>query len=191
MEDLIIKEAIEYIKELFEGNSDGHDADHTLRVYKNAMLIAKGEENCDLYTIALAALLHDVDDYKNFSTENFANARKFLKEHGISQDKEDEICSIIDSVSFSKNRGNSPRTLEGKIVQDADRLDAIGAIGIARTFAFGGKHERSLDSSIEHFHEKLLLLKDMMNTKTATEIALKRHDFMLKFLKEYKEENKE
>ena len=189
MEDLIIKEAIEYIKELFEGNSDGHDADHTLRVYKNAMAIAKGEENCDLYTIALAALLHDVDDYKNFSTENFANARKFLKEHGVSQDKEDEICSIIDSVSFSKNRGNSPRTLEGKIVQDADRLDAIGAIGIARTFAFGGKHERSLDSSIEHFHEKLLLLKDMMNTKTATEIALKRHDFMLIFLKEYKEES--
>ncbi len=191
MEDLIIKEAIEYIKELFEGNSDGHDADHTLRVYKNAMAIAKGEENCDLYTIALAALLHDVDDYKNFSTENFANARKFLKEHGISQDKEDEICSIIDSVSFSKNRGNSPRTLEGKIVQDADRLDAIGAIGIARTFAFGGKHERSLDSSIEHFHEKLLLLKDMMNTETATEIALKRHEFMLSFLKEFEEENKE
>ena len=94
----------------------------------------------------------------------------------------------INSVSFSKNRGKCPELLEGKIVQDADRLDAIGAIGIARTFAYGGKHGRSLDSSIEHFHEKLLLLKDMMHTEKAKKLAESRHAFMEEFLKEWDKE---
>ncbi len=97
-------------------------------------------------------------------------------------------CKIINAVSFSKNKGKHPETIEGRIVQDADRLDALGAIGIARTFAYGGKHDRSLDSSIEHFHEKLFLLKDMMNTKEAREMAESRHAFMEQFLNEYEDE---
>ena len=91
-------------------------------------------------------------------------------------------------VSFSKNRGKKPESIEGQIVQDADRLDAIGAIGIARTFAFGGKHGRSPEDSIAHFHEKLLLLKDMMNTDTAKLLAEDRHNFMQDFLQEWDRE---
>ena len=95
---------------------------------------------------------------------------------------------MINSVSFSQNKGKVPSSLEAKIVQDADRLDAIGAIGIARTFAYGGEHGRSMEASISHFHEKLLLLKDLMNTDAAKAIAIKRHDFMLAFLAEWNSE---
>jgi len=94
-------------------------------------------------------------------------------------------CEIINSVSFSKNRGRKPDTLEGEIVQDADRIDAIGAIGIARTFAYGGKAGRTLEDSIKHFYDKLLLLKDEMNTDVAKRLAQKRHDYMQDFLEEY------
>ena len=104
--------------------------------------------------------------------------------------KIEEICSVINSVSFSKNRGKKPETLEGKIVQDADRLDAMGAIGIARTFAFGGEHGRSIEESVMHFHEKLLLLKDEMNTESARKIAESRHAFLEEFLSHYYEEIK-
>ena len=106
----------------------------------------------------------------------------------MEQETADRICEAINSVSFSQNRGQAPATLEGKIVQDADRLDAIGAIGIARTFAFGGKHGRSLDASIDHFHKKLLLLKGLMNTEKAKELAEGRHLFMEQFLEEWKHE---
>ena len=102
----------------------------------------------------------------------------------------DQICEIINSVSFSKNRGKRPASVEGMIVQDADRLDAIGAVGIARTFAFGGRHNRTLASSVSHFHEKLLLLKDMMNTQEAKELADNRHAFMEQFLFELEKETK-
>ena len=104
-------------------------------------------------------------------------------------DVTERIVAAINSVSFSKNKGRKPETLEGRIVQDADRLDAIGAVGIARTFAFGGKHERSLESSIGHFYEKLLLLKELMNTAKAKELAETRHAFMEEFLREWKAEN--
>ena len=187
MENLI-KDAIEYIKGLFEGNSDGHDFDHSMRVYKNAMKIAEKEKGCDLKIVALAALLHDADDHKLFNTENNANACSFLKEHGISDDDIEKICTAINSVSFSKNKGKKPGTLEGMIVQDADRLDAMGAIGIARTFAYGGEHGRSLEDSVQHFYDKLLLLKDGLNTDTAKEMAEKRHAYLIGFLKELKEE---
>ena len=186
----IINDAVEYIKNLFEGNSDGHDFDHTMRVYGNAMKIAEKEPGCNLKIVALAALLHDVDDYKLFNTENNANARKFLSGHGVPENEIETICNAINSVSFSKNRGKKPDTLEGMIVQDADRLDAIGAVGIGRTFAYGGKHGRSLDSSLDHFHEKLLLLKDEMNTDSAKALAEERHAFMEAFLKEYEKEMK-
>ena len=175
--------AIAYIEELFQGNSGGHDAAHSMRVYQNALRIAQSEPAGDTEIISLAALLHDADDHKLFHTENNANARKFLAEHHV--EKAEEIIAAIRSVSFSQNRGKRPETLEGKIVQDADRLDAIGAVGIARTFAFGGEHGRSLASSIQHFYDKLLLLKDEMNTSAARKIAEERHAYMIGFLKEY------
>ena len=152
------------------------------------MLLAETEPTADRFIVALSALLHDADDYKLFQTENNANARSFLKSANVDRETTDRICEVINSVSFSKNKGKKPETIEGQIVQDADRLDAIGAIGIARTFAFGGKHNRSLESSIDHFHEKLLLLKDMLNTEKAKELAENRHRFMEQFLKEWEKE---
>ena len=180
----ITDSAIDYIRGLFQGNSGGHDAEHTLRVYRNALLIASQEQNCDLEIVSLAALLHDVDDHKLFHTENNANARSFLAEHGISETKINLICDAVNSVSFSQNLGRKPETIEGKIVQDADRLDALGAIGIARTFAYGGEHGRSIESSVQHFHDKLLLLKDQMNTAAGRKMAEERHAFLLTFLNE-------
>ena len=188
MQNKIIKEAIEYVRALFRGNSDGHDFDHTMRVYHTAMKIADSEPHCNRQVVALAALLHDADDYKLFETKNNANARAFLNSQNIDEATAIQICTAINSVSFSKNKGRCPELLEGKIVQDADRLDAIGAIGIARTFAYGGKHGRTLDSSIDHFHEKLLLLKAMMHTGKAKEMAEERHAFMESFLQEWEKE---
>ena len=186
--DQIIEEAICYIRSLFQGNSDGHGFSQTMRVFHTAMVIANTEPACDRMVVALGALLHDVDDYKLFNTENNANARVFLTSQQIDQSTADRICSVINAVSFRKNHGKQPETLEGKIVQDADRLDAIGAVGIARTFAFGGKHGRPPELSIEHFHEKLLLLKAMMNTPKARAMAEERHAFMEKFLREWAKE---
>lgn len=186
----VIDAAIEYIRVLYADNVDGHGFDHSMRVYGNAMIIADTEPAADRLVVALSAILHDADDYKLFQTENNANTRRFLEEQGMDPDMTERICETINSVSFSKNKGRKPETTEGKIVQDADRLDAIGAIGIARTFAFGGKHERSLESSIEHFYDKLLLLKGMMNTDKAKELAEARHAFMESFLKEWNEESR-
>ena len=187
-EEQIVEAAQAYVRELFRADSGGHGADHTMRVFRNAVTIAKEEGPCDMLTVQLAALLHDADDPKLFSTENNANARGFLAEQGLSPEAIDEICTVINEVSFSKNRDKKPDTLEGQIVQDADRLDAIGAVGVARTFAFGGQHGRPMDESIQHFRDKLLLLKDMMNTETAKREAEKRHTFLLEFLKRYSEE---
>ncbi|MCR4598188.1 MAG: HD domain-containing protein [Acetatifactor sp.] len=184
---VLVDEAIEFIKKLFEGNSDGHGIDHAMRVYHNAMIIAQ-TESCDMQIVALAALLHDADDHKIFHTEENANARGFLKEHGVTEGEIEWIVTIINAVSFSKNKDKKPKTVEGMIVQDADRLDAMGAVGIARTFAYGGKHGRDMESSIQHFHEKLLLLKNLMNTEKAKELAKKRHEYLQGFLDEWKEE---
>lgn len=184
----IIQDAMEYIRTLFEGNADGHGFDHSCRVWRNAMMIAETEPDCDPEITALAALLHDADDYKLFATENNANARKFLEEHGVPEETADRICEAVNSVSFSKNKGKRPGTAEGRVVQDADRLDALGAVGIARTFAFGGSHGRKPESSIEHFYEKLLLLKDMMNTGKGRELAEARHAYMEDFLREWEAE---
>ena len=190
MSEIIIENAIKYIGDLFQDNTDGHDINHSLRVYNNAMNIAAAYSSCDKMVVALAALLHDVDDHKLFRTVNNENARKFLSSQDIEQEKIDLICNLINSVSFSKNRGNTPECIEGKIVQDADRLDAIGAIGIARTFAYGGKNGRTLTLSVQHFYDKLLLLKYEMNTKEAKEIANNRHSFMEMFLNELDKELK-
>lgn len=201
----LTEKTLEYIRALFRDNADGHGADHTLRVYRNAVQIAENEPGCDRELIVLAALLHDADDHKLFRTENNANARAFLAENGVPEDRADRICEVINAVSFSRNRGKVPETPEGKIVQDADRLDALGAIGIARTFAFGGsrgqtmydpdiqpqpgktaeEYRKNSNTTINHFYEKLLLLKDMMNTESARIMAEHRHRVMEDFLQAF------
>ena len=186
--DQIVNDAIAYVAGLLGENSGGHDTDHSLRVYKNALRIAADEPGCDMTVVSLASILHDVDDHKLFDSKNNENARKFLKDHNIPDGQTEEICRVINSVSFSKNRGKRPETLEGKIVQDADRLDALGAIGIARAFAYGGEHGRSIPESVQHFYDKLLLLKDELNTETAKAIAAKRHEFLKTYIAELKEE---
>ena len=188
MNEDLIRKAKDYIAGLFEGHSDGHDLNHSMRVYSNAMLIARHEKECDIEAVALAALLHDADDHKLFDTVDNQNARRFLSDCGMDSAKTDLICSIINSVSFSRNRGKRPSSMEGMIVQDADRLDAMGAVGIARTFAYGGKHGRTLEDGMDHFHEKLLLLKDEMNTETARKMAESRHAFLEEFVEHFESE---
>ncbi len=188
MNEGLISKATAYIDELFRSDSGGHDAAHTLRVFHNAMILADSEPGCDREIVALSALLHDADDHKLFHTENNANARAFLAENDIPEDRAERICGTINAVSFSRNRDRVPETIEGQIVQDADRLDAIGAIGIARTFAYGGEHGRPLEESVQHFHEKLLLLKDLMNTEAAKQLAAERHAFLEAFLDELNRE---
>ncbi len=188
MYEPVINAAIDYIKALFKDNSDGHDAEHSIRVFQNALMIAEDHPECDKTVISLAALLHDADDHKLFDTEDNRNARVFLERWQINRAQTEQICGIINSVSFSRNRGRAPETLEGMIVQDADRLDAMGAVGVARTFAFGGSHGRALEASLQHFYDKLLLLRDEMNTQKGREIANSRHLFMEEFLKEYYKE---
>lgn len=185
--DEIIKRAIDFVENIFTGNSDGHGADHSLRVYNNALSIRKAYECNELY-VDLGALLHDVDDHKLFKNKNNENARRFLSENNFDGDAIEDIIEIINSVSFTKNKGTKPNTLEASIVQDADRLDAIGAIGIVRTFMYSGKNGRGIEDSLKRFDEKLLLLKDMMNTDEAKRLAEERDSFMKEFLSEIKGE---
>ncbi|MBQ9044834.1 MAG: HD domain-containing protein [Oscillospiraceae bacterium] len=190
MDDRLLR-TVNYITALFAANADGHDAAHSLRVYRNACVIADACPGCDRTVVALAALLHDADDHKLFHTENNANARAFLTREGVDADTIERVCAVINGVSFSQNRGRRPETLEGQIVQDADRLDALGAVGVARTFAFGGSHGRPLEDSIEHFHEKLLLLRDEMNTPAGRAMADERHAFLERFLEQWNRETNE
>lgn len=203
-----IQECIKYITPLFEKDCSGHDLDHTLRVYNLSLLILKNEKRGDKEIISLASLLHDVDDYKLFKTENNFNARTFLKSINYNDEKIEEIITIINAVSFKGKDSVILFSIEGKIVQDADRLDALGAIGIARAFAYGGAHNRKLydlnnkikkslsfeeykssnSDTISHFYEKLLLLKNMMNTEYGKKLANKRTKFIRKYLKEFYKE---
>ena len=186
----LTENAKNYVRDLFRDNAGGHDTSHTLRVYRNAVAIADKESTCDKELVRLAALLHDADDHKLFSTENNGNARAFLLEHHVQPDRIDQICEVINAVSFSRNKGKQADTIEARIVQDADRLDAIGAVGIARTFAYGGEHGRPMEESLQHFHDKLLHLKDLMNTETGRRLAEERHDFLVQFLQEYEKETR-
>ena len=202
----IIARAMAYVKEKFENEYSGHDWFHTLRVFRTATRIAEAE-GADVETVQLAALLHDVDDRK-LSPETYAeqkNARSFLAENGVEASVICEICRIISEVSFVGSDSVVPSTLEGKCVQDADRLDAIGAIGIARAFAYGGNHNRlmyhpdiapnpnmskeeyikSNSTTVNHFYEKLFKLTDMMNTDTAKQIAKERDEYMKVFIAEF------
>lgn len=188
----IIEEAKDYARRIFAGDSGGHDFDHTLRVYRRAVLLAEAE-GADLEIVALAALLHDVDDRKISpeTCENLGNTRDFFHSHGVAEETAERILRIISQVSFSG--GKVPDTMEGKCVQDADRLDAMGAIGIARTFAYGGSKGRRLHdpagedktTSVQHFYDKLLHLESLMNTETARKLARDRHVYMEEFLSRF------
>ena len=205
----IIDDAIAFVRRVFQDDFSGHDYFHTVRVYKLATRIAS-EENADLLTVQLAALLHDVDDVKLSpeTSKNKDRAVAFLREHGVTEKTINSICKIIDEVSFKGTDTVVPETIEGKCVQDADRLDAIGAIGIARTFAFGGSHHRVMydpdekpqlgmnekdirnhvSTTVNHFYEKLFLLKDMMNTAAAKRIAQQRDDYMRAYIAQFLDE---
>ena len=204
---LMIEETKTFVKNKLYGEGSGHDWFHIERVYNLAKYLAE-KENADSFIVEMAALLHDIDDWK-FSDTNDSNTttiENFLNSINIDHDSFKKIIEIIQTMSFKGGVVDSTQhTIEGKVVQDADRLDAIGAIGIARTFAYGGSKNRlmydptiqpmdfqSLDEvknaenhTINHFYEKLLKLKYLMNTNTAKEIAEKRHKFMEEFLNEF------
>ena len=209
MDKTIVNDAMEFVSNIFKDDRSGHDYFHTLRVYKIAMKIAE-HENANMTIVQLAALLHDVDDIK-LSPETHANKNRavaFLREHSVSEAMIKNICSIISEVSFRGTDSVTPKTIEGKCVQDADRLDAIGAIGIARAFAFGGSHNRIMhdpeikpnmhmteeeyqnhvSTTINHFYEKLFQLRDLMNTATAKKIAKHREDYMKSYVSEFLDE---
>lgn len=206
MNQAIINDAIEFVREQFRDDFSGHDYYHTERVYRLALRVARAE-GADLFVVSLAALLHDVDDRK-LSPETHATKGKavaFMRSHDLPEDIIQAVVEIIKRLSYAGDGADVPDTLEGKIVQDADRLDAIGAIGIARTFAYGGSHHRpmhdpdeaprlnmtreeyaaSQSTSINHFYEKLLRLKDRMNTAEGKRMAQERHRFMEQYLEEF------
>ncbi len=196
------------VKKRLEQNDPAHDYDHIMRVLKNAKKIAK-KEDVNLDVIVAAVLLHDIVSYpksdprsKNSSTESAEKSRKILRNYNFTPDEINTVADAIKDHSFS--RGVIPSTLEGKILQDADRLDALGAIGIARTFSVGGAENRPFyynkdpfckkhspdDKSwtLDHFYKKLLRLEKTMNTKTGREEAGKRIKIMKKFLKKLEKE---
>ncbi len=203
-----IELAESHIKNLLESEGTGHDWWHIDRVRTNALAIAS-HYPVNVFVVEMAALLHDIADHKfHDGDENIGpqKATELLTSIGIDQDEIHEIVSIIREISFSK--GLVPSTLEGKIVQDADRLDALGAMGIARAFAYGGhkqrliyhpdipptqyaskdEYKKSSSPTINHFYEKLLLLTDLMNTGEAKKLATERHKFMELYLNQFFDE---
>ena len=199
----IIARAIDYVKDVFAGDASGHDYFHTLRVYKMAIRLAQ-EEGADEQIVALAALFHDVDDRKLSpeTTKEKDRATAFLREQGVAEEELRAIVGAIDEVSYAGTDSVEPSTIEGACVQDADRLDALGAIGIARTFAYGGSHNRALydpdeapvpdmsgeeyrnhiSSSLNHFYEKLFNLVPLLNTRSARKIGSAREAYMREFV---------
>lgn len=200
---------IDYLKREYLGEETGHDWYHLDRVRKQALKIAREEHVPHTYIIELAALLHDVPDEKFIDEEE--GKRKLdniISTLSLTESEIDLLKSIIYSISFKGGHETELTSMEAKVVRDADRLDAIGAIGIARTFAYGGKKGRSIynpdyhvrtgmtleeyrngdSSSIHHFHEKLLKLKDLMCTETGKALAEERHMFMLGFLEQFNRE---
>ena len=203
----MVNVALAYARMLLERDSSGHDFQHVLRVVKLSRKIAQSEVGVDLELVGLIAALHDVDDRKLFpdTCKNLDNARYFLNLNCVPQKRSNRILQGIHQISFKGTDSVIPDTLEARCVQDADRLDAMGAIGIGRAFAYGGSRGRSMydpvqppqlqmdgetyakarGTTINHFYEKLLLLKDMMNTETGKAMAARRHGFMEQFLEEF------
>ncbi len=204
---LILKRVEQFVKNKMAGEGTGHDFYHIERVRKLALIIAK-KEKANIFIVELGALLHDIADWK-FNADPLAGSKistDLLKSLGVDNEIILQICHIIENISYKGGAVSSKmKTIEGKIVQDADRLDALGAIGIARAFAYGGYKKREIynpkikpvkhktfesyrnskGTSINHFYEKLLLIKDLMNTNSARKIAQKRHKFIEGFLKEF------
>ena len=204
----LINNTILFVKNQLTNAEGGHDWFHIERVYRNALLIAE-EEDCDITIVKLGALLHDIADSKFHDGDEKIGpktARIFLESQNVSEDIISHVIAIIENISFKG--GNFEKKFNSKeleIVQDADRLDAIGAIGIARTFNYGGfknrplynpniqpnlnmskeEYKNSESPTLNHFYEKLLLLKDKMNTETGKKIAQKRHDFMITYLSQF------
>ena len=209
--DLIITRTSEHVRKLLEGEGTGHDWWHVRRVWNNALAIGRAEQ-ADLFVVQLAALLHDIGDWKFHNGDESVGprmAREWLESLGVDEATTAHVCEIIEGLSFKGSGTPSMmKTLEGKVTQDADRLDAIGAIGIARAFAYGGFKQRDLHNpslmpkrhasfeeykkstgpTINHFYEKLLLLKDLMNTPTARRMAEERHRFMEEYVKRFLDE---
>jgi uncharacterized protein len=204
----IIRNTIGFVQKTLADAEGGHDWFHIERVWKNAMLIAR-EENCDMELVQLAALLHDIADSKFHGGDEEIGPRtatNWLRSQNYPLDRIDRITSIIRAIGYKGGSNvHEDHSIEFHIVQDADRLDAIGAIGIARTFNYGGfknraiydpsiapnlnmtkeEYKKSTAPTINHFYEKLLLLKDRMNTKTGRELALERHRFIESFLDQF------
>jgi uncharacterized protein len=210
-DQVFVNKTAEFVKEKFAAEGSGHDWWHLYRVWQLSKSIAKKEKAADMLVVELAALLHDIADWKFHNGDEEAGpkaARKWLEKLSLDENTIERVVYIVRYISFKGgvNR-HSMETLEGRIVQDADRLDAIGAIGVARVFAFGGSLNRPIHdpnespkaydnfemfkknltkgSSINHFYEKLLLLKDRMNTKTGKAMAEHRHKYMEQFLDEF------
>ncbi|MBW3113234.1 MULTISPECIES: HD domain-containing protein [Bacillaceae] len=200
---------IEYLKHEYLGEATGHDWYHLDRVRKQALRIAREEQVSCTYIIELASLLHDVPDEK--FVEEMEGKKKLdhiLSRLSLTESEKSQLKSIIYSISYKGGHEAELTSIEAKIVRDADRLDALGAIGIARTFAYGGRKGRSIynpdveertnmsieeyrngdSSSIHHFYEKLLKLKDLMCTETGKALAEERHDFLLRFLEQFNRE---
>ena len=205
---LIIDKTKEFVENKLGGEGTGHDYFHTLRVYKTSVYIGE-KENADIFVVELTALLHDIADWKfNDGNSDIGPeiSRQWLESIGVDDDTINKVTNIIRTISFKGGTTSSSQdTIEGKVVQDADRLDAIGAIGIARAFAYGGYKERELynpninpqkykdfeqyknniDTTVNHFYEKLLLLKDLMNTESGKSMAIERHKFMEDYLDKF------
>ncbi len=207
----IIDKTRNFVCKKLKKESSGHDWWHVYRVWKNAIQIAQSEQ-VNMSVVQLAALLHDIADWKMHGGDILVGprmAREFLEQMAVEGQIIDHVCDIIEKISFKgTNVVSGALTKEGQVVQDADRLDAIGAIGIARAFAYGGYKNREIynpeikptlhetfeqyknnsSPTINHFYEKLLLLKDLMNTDTAKKLALERHAFMEQYLAEFYKE---
>jgi len=205
----IIQKTAEYIKTKLTGEGSGHDWWHVYRVWQNGLHIGP-QEGTDMFVVELACLLHDIADWKfNDGDETVGPklAREWLQKLSVDENTISHVCDIIKNMSFkgAKTTVAVMPTKEGMVVQDADRLDAMGAIGMGRAFAYGGHTNREMYNpniepqyhatseeyknakgpTVNHFYEKLLLLKELMNTKTAQQIAEKRHAFMEQFLDEF------
>jgi len=209
----IIEQTVEFVKSTLQGAEGGHDWFHIERVWKNAKLIAS-KENVDLFIVELGALLHDIADAKFFDGDESIGpkkARKFLESLLVQESAIQHIENIIKNISFKNSlEANSAKfhSIELDVIQDADRLDALGAIGIARAFNYGGfknrelynpeilpvknmnkeAYKKSSSPTINHFYEKLLLLKGKLNTDTGKLLATKRHNFMEQYLDQFYKE---
>lgn len=206
MKNGLINDCKVQVKAIYDTFDASHDWQHIERVLQNAKRIME-REAADPFIVEMAVLLHDVSDPK-YTAEGMDPEKAVLQSLDLTEVQQQQIAQIIRQVSFKGGNGEAPTSIEAKIVQDADRLDAMGAVGIARTFAYGGAKGRKLydweeqprsdmteqeyrntpTSSATHFYEKLLLLKNMMTTETGRHIADERHQFMLSFLEQLKKE---